>query len=53
MPEPTRESLDEAARALGCPDWDRARMRFMPLTVQSIHAHALTLDQFHGGGVTA
>ena len=50
MTEPTLESRDEAARKARFDDWNDARhlSDVEPRIVESIRAHALTLDKLHG-----
>jgi hypothetical protein len=48
MTEPTLESMNEAARAVGYKDWDDAHRNSFISTRNSIRAHALTLDELHG-----
>ena len=48
MTEPTLESRNEAARAVGYKDWDDAHRNSFISTRKSIRAHALTLDELHG-----
>lgn len=50
MTEPTLESLNEAARKARFDDWNDARhlSDVEPRIVESIRAHALTLDELHG-----
>jgi len=50
MTEPTLESRNEAARKARFDDWNDARhlSDAQPRIVESIRAHALTLDELHG-----